>query len=67
VAGGEATDGGAIDTRDGGRAISYVDEDPNIRATYEAALAKEGMKSGMPSWVYTQRIPPEGEFEPGGV
>ena len=58
---------GAIDTRDGGRAISYVDEDPNIRKTYEAALAAEGMKSGMPSWSYTLRTPPEGELEPGGV
>jgi hypothetical protein len=60
-------DGGAIDTRDGGRAISYVDEDTNIRKTYEAALAAEGMKSGMPGWVYSLRVPPAGEFEPGGV
>ena len=67
VAGDEATDGGAIDTKDGGRAISYVDEDPNIRKSYEAALAEVGMKSGMPFWTYTLRKPPEGEFEPGGV
>ncbi|HWP57602.1 MAG TPA: cupin domain-containing protein [Candidatus Acidoferrales bacterium] len=65
--GDEAIDGGAIDTREGGRAISYVDEDPEIRRTYEAALAAEGMKSGMPSWCYTQRVPPPGELEPGGV
>ena len=63
----QAIDGGAIDTRDGGRAISYVDEDPEIRKNYEAALASEGMTSNMPSWVYTQRTPPEGELEPGGV
>ncbi len=65
---GEAqTDGGAIDTRDGGRAISYVDEDPHIRKTYEAALAAEGMSTGMPAWVYEQRTPPAGKLEPGGV
>jgi hypothetical protein len=63
----QATDGGAIDTRDGGRAISYVDEDPEIRKNYEAALASERMTSNMPSWVYTQRTPPKGELEPGGV
>ena len=57
--GGDATDGGA--------AISYLHEDPNIRKTYEAALAAERMNSGMPSWVYTLRTPPEGELEPQGV
>ena len=61
------TDGGAIDTRDGGRAVSYVDEDPEIRRIYERALAAEGMKSGMPSWCYEQRVPPAGELEPGSV
>jgi quercetin dioxygenase-like cupin family protein len=65
--GDEAMDGGAIDTRDGGRAISYVDEDPQIRKTYEAALAAEGMKTGMPAWAYTQQIPPPGALEPGGM
>jgi hypothetical protein len=58
---------GAIDTREGGNAISYVDEDPYIRKTYEGAVAAEGMNSGMPRWVYSQRTPPEGEVEPGGV
>ena len=65
--GGDAADIGAIDTREGGNAISYVDEDPHIRKTYEAAVAAEGMSSQMPVWVYSQRTPPEGEFEPGGV
>jgi len=65
--GDDAADVGAIDTREGGNAVSYVDEDPHIRKTYEAALAAEGMTSGMPAWVYTQRIPPSGESEPGGV
>jgi len=58
---------GAIDTREGGNAISYVDEDPHIRKTYEAAVSTEGMSSHMPVWVYSQRTPPEGELEPGGV
>jgi quercetin dioxygenase-like cupin family protein len=65
--GDHAMDAGAVDTHEGGNAISYVDEDPQIRKAYEAAIGAEGMKSGMPSWVYTQRIPPAGEFEPGGV
>ena len=65
--GGDAADVGAIDTREGGNAISYVDEDPHIRKTYEAAVTAEGMSSQMPVWVYSQRTPPEGEFEPGGV
>ena len=53
--------------RDGGNAISYIDEDPQIRKSYEDALSAEGMRSGMPPWVYTQRVPPEGAFMPGGV
>ncbi|MGH7845660.1 MAG: cupin domain-containing protein, partial [Candidatus Binatia bacterium] len=65
--GDHAIDAGAVDTHEGGNAISYVDEDPQVRKTYEAAIAAGGMKSGMPSWVYTQRVPPAGEFEPGGV
>jgi len=65
--GGDASDLGATDTRDGGNAISYIDEDPQIRKTYEDALSAEGMRSGMPPWVYTQRVPPEGAFMPGGV
>jgi hypothetical protein len=40
VAGGDAMDGGAIDTRDGGRAISYVDEDPNIRKTLRSGVSR---------------------------
>jgi len=65
--GDEAKDAGAIDTHEGGNAISYVDEDPQIRKTYDAALAAGGMKSGMPVWVYDTRTPPAGELEPGGV
>jgi quercetin dioxygenase-like cupin family protein len=62
-----ASDLGATDTRDGGNAISYIDEDPQVRKSYEDALSAEGMRSGMPPWVYTQRVPPEGAFMPGGV
>ncbi len=60
-------DGSAIDTREGGRAISYVDEEPYVRKTYEAALAADGLTTGMPAWVYEQRTPPAGKLEPGGV
>jgi len=38
-----------------------------VRKSYEDALSAEGMRSGMPPWVYTQRVPPEGAFMPGGV
>lgn len=62
-----AMDAGAIDTRDGGNAISYVDEDPQVRKAYEAALAAEGVPSSMPSWCYLQQIPPDGALAPGGV
>jgi hypothetical protein len=55
-------DGGTIDTCDGRRAISNVDEDSHIRKTYEAAVSAEGMTRRMPEWVYSQRTPPEGEY-----
>ena len=38
----ETIDLGAIDTRDGGRAISYMDEDPQIRKNYQEALSAKG-------------------------
>ena len=62
--GGQAKDVGAVDTRDGGNAISYMDEDPQIRKTYEAELAANGMKSHMPEWAYETRTPPEGALAP---
>lgn len=65
--GSDAIDAGAINTRDGGAAISYPDEDPQIRKNYEAALTAEGMTSGMPTWAYTHHQPPEGESAPHGV
>jgi hypothetical protein len=57
--GGDAADVGAIDTREGGNAISYVDEDPHIRKTYEAAVRVEGMSSHMPVWVYRNGLRPK--------
>lgn len=63
----EAMDAGAIDTRDGGRAVSYVDEDPHIRKEFAEKLAAVGMKSTMPPWVYETQNPPEGASMPGGV
>ncbi len=62
--GGQAKDVGAVDTRDGGNAIAYMDEDPQIRKTYEAELAANGMESRMPEWAYETRTPPEGALEP---
>jgi hypothetical protein len=59
-------DGGAVDTRDGGNAISYVDEDPQIRETYAAELARNGMSSDMPEWAYTHQTPPPGSKPIGG-
>jgi hypothetical protein len=59
-------DAGAVDTRDGGNAISYVDEDPQIRATYAEQLAKGGAVSQMPEWAYTDQTPPAGSDPIGG-
>ena len=62
----QARDVGAVDTRDGGNAIPYMDEDPQIRKTYEEELAPNGMQSRMPQWAYETCTPPEGALEPGG-
>ena len=64
--GAQARDVGAVDTRDGGNAIAYMDEDPQIRKTYEEELATNGMQSRMPQWAYETRTPPEGALEPAG-
>jgi quercetin dioxygenase-like cupin family protein len=55
-------DMGAIDIRDGGSAIPYDEEDPNIRKEYEATLAQQGAKSRMEDWLY--ETPKEGEARP---
>jgi quercetin dioxygenase-like cupin family protein len=55
-------DMGAIDIRDGGSAIPYDEEDPNIRKEYEATLAQQGAKSRMEDWLYEP--PKEGEARP---
>jgi len=36
-----------VSVKEGGRQIEYEDEDPRIRAMYEAELAKRGIRSGM--------------------
>ena len=59
-------DAGAVDTRDGGNAISYVDEDPQIRKSYSDELAKHGMTNEMPEWAYTSQTPPPGSKPIGG-
>jgi len=38
-----------------GSQIKYVDEDPWVRQTFEAELAKRGVKSQMPPAIYTDR------------
>jgi quercetin dioxygenase-like cupin family protein len=65
--GDDAMDAGAINTREGGNAISYPDEDPAVRKEYERMLGMEGLKSGMPEWAYTHHTPPPGAAEIGGV
>lgn len=48
----KAIDRGAIDTRDGGSAIPYDEEDPMVRQHYEEALAANGITSRMPAGIY---------------
>lgn len=55
-------DVGSIDIRDGGTAIPYDDEDPEIRKEYETALRAAGSSSRMEDWRY--RKPLEGEKRP---
>src|SRR3954452_20957092 len=43
----ELTDFGAIDLKKGGTAIPYHEEDPHLRAEFEAALKAEGVPSRM--------------------
>ena len=38
-----------------GSQIKYVDEDPWVRQTFEAELAKRGVTSQMPPDIYTDR------------
>jgi mannose-6-phosphate isomerase-like protein (cupin superfamily) len=51
----KAIDEGAIDVRDGGTAIPYDDEDPFIRAEYEAILKQEGVTSRMSPSLYEKK------------
>jgi hypothetical protein len=51
----KAIDEGAIDIRDGGTAIPYDEEDPFIRAEYEAILKQEGVISRMSPSLYEKK------------
>lgn len=44
-------------TREGGQSIDYRDEDPFVRAHFEARLAEVGLRSTMPPQVYTEGAP----------
>ena len=44
-------------TREGGQSIDYRDEDPYVRAHFEARLAESGLASTMPPEVYTEGAP----------
>ena len=54
-------DYGAIDLKKGGGAIPYHEEDPYLRAEFEATLSKEGSKSRMEQKLY------DGPVEDGGM
>ena len=49
--------GNIYNIQQGGRSIDYRDEDPYIRAEYEATLKREGLESRMPESIYRQQIP----------
>ena len=51
----KSVDFGAIDIRDGGTAIPYDEEDPQVRRDYETALAASGVKSRMDPKLYEPR------------
>ena len=51
----KTVDFGAIDIRDGGTAIPYDEEDPQVRRDYETALAASGVKSRMDPKLYEPR------------
>ena len=53
------TDEGSNDISEGGKSIPYDEEDPFIRADYEAALRAADASSRMEDWLY--RKPQEGE------
>ena len=50
----QITDRGAIDIKKGGGAIPYHEEDPHLRAEFEATLAKEGAQSRMDARWYDE-------------
>jgi len=56
AAGEKAIDEGAIDIRDGGTAIPYLDEDPFIRQEYEQILKDGGVPSQMDPSLYVDPL-----------
>ena len=48
----KAIDYGAIDSKDGGTALPYRDEDPYLRKEFEATLKSEGLVSRMENSLY---------------
>jgi quercetin dioxygenase-like cupin family protein len=57
---GETEISGNLPLEEGGRSITYGNEDPHIREEYKRMLAKEGVSFQMPDWAY-EGIAPEGE------
>ena len=53
----EAMDGGAINLEEGGRALSYAQEDPHVREAYERTLEENGVASRMQDWMYDPSTP----------
>jgi hypothetical protein len=66
VPGEQLMDYGAIELSKGGSAIGYHQEDPAIRAEFDATLKREGLESRMKPEFY-ERPPAEGELVMGDV
>jgi hypothetical protein len=46
----------ALDTREGGTAIPYDEEDPFLRREFDETLRREGLESRMPKDVYEKKV-----------
>jgi hypothetical protein len=57
---GETEISGNLPLEEGGRSITYRNEDPQIREEYKRMLATEGVSFQMPDWAY-EGSAPEGE------
>jgi hypothetical protein len=63
---GEKETSGNIALEEGGRTITYRNEDPFIREEYRRRLEAEGVEFQMPEWVYTGQAPEGAEFQVAG-